>query len=398
MRLFISAAALLLTATFSPNIAAAEGKLYVKCGGQFSSFVKKMKAEAARQGFAPAAIEPFFNSATYLKRTINADRRQGIFKTNFIDFSRKLIAQYRLDKGRANAKKYNSIFTAIERQMGVPRGILLSFWAFETDFGAFTGDFNTIDTLMTLSHDCRRPELFQPQVFAALELFSKGDMTTNTQGAWAGEVGQVQMLPKDIIERGIDGDGDGHIDLDHSVADTLFSGANMLRGFGWRAGEPWMQEIVLPANLTWETTGMAQSKPVAEWAQLGVKPRSGNFEGPNLRGSILIPMGRKGPAFMAYPNYQTLFDWNQSFVYVATAAYFATRLNGAPIFNPGNPDPSLSDSQMKALQTKLAKRGHNVGKIDGILGAGTRAAVQIEQKRLGLPADAWPTRELLNKL
>jgi len=399
MRLFLFTVALILSTTFTPQTATAkEGKLYVQCGGKFSDFVKKMKAEATRQGFPKSAIDPFFNSASFSKRTISADRRQGIFKTNFIDFSRKLIAQYRLDKGRANAKKYNNIFSAIERQMGVPRGILLSFWAFETDFGAFTGDFNTIDTLMTLSHDCRRPELFQPQVFSALELFARGDFTSQTQGAWAGEVGQVQMLPKDIIARGFDGDGDGHIDLDNSVADTLFSGANMLRGFGWRAGEPWMQEIVVPTNLPWEDTGFAASKSVREWAQLGVKPRSGAFEGPNLRGSILLPMGRKGPAFIAYPNYQTLFDWNQSFVYVATAAYFATRLQGAPIFNPGNPDKPLSDSQMKALQTKLAKRGHNVGKIDGILGAGTRAAVQIEQKRLGLPADAWPTRDLLNKL
>ncbi|MCP3969496.1 MAG: lytic murein transglycosylase [Rhodobacteraceae bacterium] len=397
MRLTLSAGLLLLTATFA-QAAGGERKLYVQCGGTFSGFVKKMKAEAERQGFAPAVTQPFFASASLSKRTLSADRRQGIFKTNFIDFSRKLIAQYRIDKGRSSARKYDRIFDAIDAKLGVPRGILLSFWAFETDFGAFTGDFNTVDTLMTLSHDCRRPDLFQPQVFAALELYRRGNFPLSTQGAWAGEVGQVQMLPRDIIDRGYDGDGDGKIDLDHSVADALFSGANMLRGFGWRPGEPWMQEIVVPSDLPWHETGMAQSKPVSEWARLGVKPRSGSFEGPRLGGSILLPMGRKGPAFMAYPNYHALFEWNQSFVYVATAAYFATRLSGAPVYNAGNPDPMLGDRQMKALQTKLAKRGYDVGKIDGILGAGTRAAVQAEQKRLGLPADAWPTRELLTRL
>ena len=394
MRLLITGAAMLLTATF----AQAEGKLYVKCGGSFSSFVNKMKKEAISQGRSQSAADRFFAAARYSDRVIKADRRQGIFKTDFVSFSRKLISQNRINRGRASSKKYNSVFTAIERQLGVPRGILLSFWAFETDYGAFQGDFNTLNALMTLSHDCRRPALFQPQVFAALELFERGEFSTNTQGAWAGEIGMVQMLPKDILERGLDGDGDGKVSLKTSPADALFSGANMLRGFGWRPGEPWMQEIVVPSNLPWEDTGIGQSKPVSEWARLGVKPRSGNFEGANLRASVLLPMGRKGPAFFAYPNYDALFEWNQSFVYVATAAYFATRLQGANVFDARNPDAPLSDAQMKALQTKLAKRGYDVGKIDGILGAGTRAAVQAEQKRLGLPADAWPTRELLNAL
>ncbi|KMW60553.1 Membrane-bound lytic murein transglycosylase B [Candidatus Rhodobacter oscarellae] len=378
--------------------AGGEGKLYVECGGSFSGFVGKMKAVGKAQGYSDSVLNKFFGAAGYSDRVIKADRRQGIFKTNFIDFSRKLISQNRIDRGRSNSQKYDRIFTAIERDLGVPRGILLSFWAFETDYGSFQGDFNTLDALMTLSHDCRRPALFQPQVFAALELYSKGDFSTGVTGAWAGEIGMVQMLPKDILERGLDGDGDGEVNLKESPADALFSGANMLRGFGWQPGQPWLQEVVLPRELPWEDTGIASTKAISEWANLGVKPRAGSWEGANLTGSILIPMGRKGPAFMAYPNYQTLFEWNQSFVYVATAGYFATRLSGAQVYDAGSPDKSLSDGEMKALQKKLAARGHDVGKIDGILGAGTRGAVQKEQKRLGLPADAWPTRELLNRL
>lgn len=397
MRLALSVAAFLASATVA-LAAGGQGKLYVSCGGSFSSFVGKMKAEAKSQGYSNSTINSFFNAAQYSDRVIKADRRQGIFKTNFIDFSRKLISQNRIDHGRANSRKYNNIFNRIERDLGVPRGILLSFWAFETDYGAFQGDFNTLSALMTLSHDCRRPELFQPQVFAALKLFSQGSFDTNVTGAWAGEIGMVQMLPKDILERGIDGDGDGVISLKTSAPDALMSGANMLRSFGWKAGQPWLQEVVLPSNLPWEDTGVASSKKVSEWAALGVKPRSGSWEGKSLSGSILIPMGRKGPAFMAYPNYKTLFEWNQSFVYVATAGYFATRLSGAPVYNAGKPDAPLTDAQMKALQKKLSRRGHDVGKIDGILGAGTRAAVRAEQKRLGLPADAWPTVDLLNRL
>ena len=101
---------------------------------------------------------------------------------------------------------------------------------------------------------------------------------------------------------------------------------------------------------------------------------------------------------MAYPNFRVLFEWNKSFVYVTTAAYFATRIEGAPPYDAGDPDPALSLEAAKALQKKLAARGHDVGKIDGIIGAGTRRAVQVEQKRLGLPADGWPTQALLEAL
>jgi peptidoglycan hydrolase-like protein with peptidoglycan-binding domain len=117
-----------------------------------------------------------------------------------------------------------------------------------------------------------------------------------------------------------------------------------------------------------------------------------------LQGAIILPEGRNGPAFIAYPNYVVLFEWNKSFVYVLTAAYFATRLEGAPVFDPGNPSPALSGEEIQSLQRKLEARGHDVGGIDGILGAMTRAAVRSEQQRLGLPADSWPTRELLNNL
>lgn len=130
---------------------------------------------------------------------------------------------------------------------------------------------------------------------------------------------------------------------------------------------------------------------------MGVKARNGTLAR-HLNGAVLLPMGRKGPAFMAYPNFNVYFEWNKSFVYVTTAAYFATRLEGAPVYDPGNPDPALSDGDMKALQKKLAKRGYKVGKIDGILGKLTRDAVQKEQARLGMPADAWPTKELLARL
>ncbi|MDG4647060.1 lytic murein transglycosylase [Roseibacterium sp. SDUM158017] len=371
-----------------------------QCGGDFGRFVQDLRAEALSRGHPQAAVDAFFTHAGYSQRAIDADRRQGIFTVPFTEFARRLISQNRIDNGRANAQRYASVFDAIEQRFGVSRGILLSFWAFETDYGAFQGDYNTLDALVTLAHDCRRPHIFRPQVFAALELFRAGDFDpVNTQGAWAGEIGMVQMLPEDIVAHGIDGDGDGHVYLQTSAPDALMSGANVLSSLGWRPNEPWLVEIVVPPDLDWYRTGIHTSARVSDWEQAGVRARSGgSLPMPGAQASVVLPQGRNGPAFLAYPNFSVLFEWNQSFTYVLTAAYFANRLEGAPVFDAGNPDPGLEGNAMRELQRRLAARGHDVGAIDGILGAGTRAAVREEQRRLGLPADAWPTQTLLNAL
>jgi lytic murein transglycosylase len=389
MRVLISALVLGLSMTTA----------HANCGGNFNTFVKGLKSEAAQRGHSTKSANAFFANVRQDPKVIKADRSQGVFQKNFIDFSRNLISQGRINKGRQMAGKYKSVFSRAQQQYGVPPGVLLAFWAFETDYGSFQGNFNTLNALVTLAHDCRRPQLFRPQIFSALTLYERGNFSpTKTTGAWAGEIGMVQMLPADIIQNGVDGDGDGRVSLKTSPADALLSGAKMLQHLGWRANEPWLQEIAVPSNLDWSKTGVDKTLTVEQWAKLGVKPRSGSLGNLKLPASVILPMGRNGPAFLAYPNFRVYFEWNQSYTYVTTAAYFGTRLMGAPVYTAGNPDKGLSGNQMKQLQQKLAKRGYNVGKIDGILGAGTRAAVQAEQTRLGLPADAWPTAQLLGKL
>lgn len=369
----------------------------VPCGGEFPAWVQAMKAEATAQGIPADTADAFFAGLSPDPRVLKADRSQGVFRKSFLEFSQSLISKDRLTRGRALSDQWDAIFSRAEAEYGVQRGILLAFWAFETDYGAVQGDFETRRALVTLAHDCRRPDLFQPQVFAALEMHRLGEFDLNTTGAWAGEIGMVQMLPGDILARGQDGDGDGLVTLKTSVPDALLSGAKMLQHHGWQAGQPWLQEVTMPDTFDWSLTGLETQLPAEQWAAMGVQVRQGTVTN-GLPASILLPQGRKGPAFLIYPNFRTLFDWNKSFVYVTTAAYFATRLMGAEPYVAGNPDPALSLDQMKALQEKLAALGHEVGAIDGILGAATRIAVQKEQARLGLPADAWPTVDLLEKL
>ena len=367
------------------------------CGGKFSNFLGKLVDEAALIGINRAIAKDFLVGAQQNQAVLAADQSQGIFQRNFIDFSRRLISNNRIENGRLQAQQQDAIFDRIDADFGIPRSVLLAFWAFETDFGAVQGNFNTRNALVTLAHDCRRPELFRPQVFAAMELFARGDFDPAiTTGAWAGEIGMVQMLPSDIIENGRDGDEDGLISLKDSAPDALLSGASVLSSLGWQAGEPWLQEVTVPTEMDWSLSGTETKLAAGDWAAMGVSARRGQLA--NLQASLILPMGRKGPAFLAYPNFDVYFEWNQSFVYVLTAAYFGTLLQGAPVYIAGNPDAGFSGEQIQALQLKLEGHGYNVGGVDGILGARSRVAIQAEQTRLGMPADAWPTVALLNAL
>ncbi len=185
-----------------------------------------------------------------------------------------------------------------------------------------------------------------------------------------------------------------------STPDALASAANYIVSLGWKRGQPWLEEVKVPANLPWEQADLSIKLPRSQWAGWGVRRAGGGaLPADGVGASLLLPMGRNGPAFLAYPNFDIYTQWNQSLVYATSAAYFATRLNGAGAYSRGQGNIAvLSMAQVAELQRLLNARGHHVGGVDGKLGAATRAAVRTEQQRLGLPADSYPTAELIAKL
>jgi lytic murein transglycosylase len=370
-----------------------------QCGGDLATFLEGVKAEAIAAGTPADIVDKALAGAAIDQKVLSRDRSQGVFRQTFLEFSSRTGSQARLDTGLKKIREYSDVFARAEQEYGVPAGVIAAFWAKETDFGAVQGDFNTRNALVTLAHDCRRPELFRPQLLALIKMVEHGDLdpATNT-GAWAGEIGQVQMLPQDIIAFGVDGDGDNHVNVKQSSPDALLTAARFIQHLGFKRGEPWIQEVSIPENLPFEKSGLGGTMTAGEWFALGVQPRDGETAFSALPASLILPQGRKGPAFITYPNFNIYLEWNQSFIYTTSAAYFATRFGGAPAYQKGNPEPGLDTDQMMALQTKLQALGHDVGKIDGILGAGTRVAVQKEQQRVGLPADGWPTPALLAAL
>jgi lytic murein transglycosylase len=369
-----------------------------RCGGDFTAWKQTIIDEARQAGVGELGLAALAG-AQINENVLKRDRAQGVFTQTFAEFSNRMINDYRLTQGAANLKKYADVFARAEQEFGVPGPVIAAFWGLETDFGAVQGDFHTLNALVTLAHDCRRPELFRPQIVPLLNLINHGDLPVDVKGAWAGEVGQTQMLPSDILARGVDGDGDGLVDVRGSAQDVILTTANKIRSRGWKRGEPWLQEVRIPDELPWQETGRTNKLPLSKWSEWGVTSRDGTpLKDNGLSAGLVLPMGHRGPAFLSYDNYDIYLEWNQSFIYTLTAAHFAARLAGNPAFDRRSPEEGLVGDTMKLLQTKLEALGHDVGKIDGILGVGTREAVRKEQARLGLPVDGWPTPALLANL
>ncbi len=364
----------------------------------FDDWLEQFAQEAKGKGVSAKALGAL-DDLDFDQSVIDADRQQAVFSQSFLQFSDRMVAAYRLSGGKQRLGKHKSVFARIEKEFGVPGPVLVAFWGLETDFGANLGKYPTLQSLATLAYDCRRPEMFREELLAALQILDRGDLTQKDMvGAWAGEIGQMQFVPTGYLKLAVDYDGDGKRNLVRSVPDVLASSANLARSHGWRAGEPWLEEVRVPDKLDWAQADLAIRHPREQWAQWGVKYAGGRtLPDDGLPASLLLPMGRLGPAFLAYPNFAVYTKWNNSLVYATTAAYLATRLAGAAKVQRGNA-VALSMGQVKELQRLLEKRGYEVGGVDGTLGVQTRAAVKKEQVRLGLPADSWPTAELLKKL
>jgi lytic murein transglycosylase len=380
----------------APNAFAAD------CGTSaagFGKWLQGFKQQAIAQGISPQTASYALDGLTYDSKTIARDRAQGVFAQTFLQFSGRMVSGNRISTGSSLLKKYAGTFKQIEQQYGVPGPVLVAFWGLETDFGKVMGNMESVRSLATLSYDCRRPEKFREQLLDALRVIERGDLSPDEmRGPAHGEVGQFQFQPSTYFKYAVDFDGDGRRDLVKSAPDSLASAANYLQSIGWQGGQPWLEEVRVPADLPWDQADVTIKQPRSFWAQHGVKYRSGKaVPADDMPASLVLPMGRSGPAFLAYPNFDVYLEWNNSLVYCTTAAYYATRLAGAPPLSQGNPEP-FTAAQNKELQQLLAQQGFEVGKIDGVLGAGTREAIRAMQIKYGLPADSYPSQELISRL
>lgn len=370
----------------------------------FDRWVDGLQQEALASGISQGTVQAALPFLTFDADIIRRDRSQGVFQQTFLLFSDRMATLYRMKKARKLIKENEKLFDRIEWEYGVPPSVIAAFWALESDFGVNTGKYQILSALATLAYDCRRPDFFRPQLLDALHLIDRGDLQPSQMiGNWAGELGATQFAPSGYLKFGVDFDGDHRVDLKTSVPDMLATTANFLfnqvQPVGWRRGEPWLQEVRVPDQMPWEEADLAIQHPVEQWTRWGVKPVTGELPQGYMPASLILPMGRMGPAFLAYPNFQAFLGWNAAMVYSTTAAYLALRIDGAPAIGRGKQVVvPLTAQEMTELQTLLASHGYEVGVIDGKMGSGTRAAVKKAQLRYRLPADSYPTLELLDLL
>lgn len=371
-------------------------------GASFDRFLADVKQQAVAAGVSQRTISEASPYLVHDQGIVNRDRGQRVFGQLFTEFAGRMAAPYRMQNGQQHIKQHAAAFARAEKEYGVPPAVIAAFWGLESDFGVNMGNLPTLKSLVSLAYDCRRSEMFVNETIAALKVIDRGDLTPDEMiGSWAGELGQTQFLPTHYVNYAVDYDGDGRRDLLRSEDDVIGSTANYIaNGLKWRRGEPWLEEIKVPQNLPWDQTDLSVQLPRSKWAQFGVTYPDGRpLPNDNLAASVLLPMGRFGPAFMAYANFAAYTEWNNSLIYSTTAGYLATRIAGAaPMRRPAGQVAQLPFNELKQLQQLLVQAGFNVGKVDGVLGQQSRAAVKAMQIKYGLPADSWPTAELLARM
>jgi lytic murein transglycosylase len=375
-------------------------------GMSFDRFLADLKQQAVAEGVSQRALAEAAPYLVYDQGIVNRDRGQRVFGQVFTEFARNRASDGAAKNAQARIRQHAAAFTRAEKEYGVPPAVIAAFWGLESSFGAELGKLHTLPSLVSLAYDCRRAEMFQKETIAALKIIDRGDLTASEMiGSWAGELGQTQFLPTHYFNYAVDYDGDGHRDLLHSAPDVIGSTANYIaNGLKWRRGEPWLQEVRAPQNLAssfpWDQADLTIKLPRSKWAQLGVTYPDGKaLPNDDLPASMLLPMGRTGPAFLAYANFAAYTEWNNSLIYSTTAGYLASRIAGAtPMRQPGTPVAQLQFNELKELQQLLVRAGFNVGKVDGIMGQQSRTAVKTMQIKYGLPADSWPTADLLARM
>jgi lytic murein transglycosylase len=228
-------------AAFALSVLFAAPACAAPCGGDFHAFIAAMSREAAGAGVSPAVINSSLAGVAPDPAVLAFDRRQrGTFRMSFEHYAATRVTAGRIKRGKQLLQRHAGLLSRIERQFGVPGPLLVAIWGLETDYGSGDmGKLPVMRTLATMAHDCRRSDLFQGELLAALKIVQRGDLPlSGLIGAYAGEIGQTQFLPSSYIKYGVDYDGDGHADLRHSVPDVLASTANLLKTNGWRTGAP----------------------------------------------------------------------------------------------------------------------------------------------------------------
>lgn len=368
----------------------------------FQSWLSALRAEAQAKGISAATLDRALTGVEPIPRIIELDRRQPEFTQTFWRYLDLRVTDERIKRGRALLEEQADLFQAISARYGVQPRFLAAFWGLESNYGSATGDYPVIDALVTLAYDERRSAFFRTQLLDALEILDEGHIEPERMmGSWAGAMGHVQFIPSTFREYAVDQDGDGRRDIWTSLPDALASAANFLSHLGWDPHGTWGREVRVPPDFSWELAGLDQRKTLKEWQALGVRDAAGrDLPATQQSASLLAPGGHTGPTFLVFQNFRVILNWNRSITYAIAVGHLADRLAGhGPLLamRPAAERP-LSRQEVEELQARLLAQGFDPGPPDGIVGGRTREALRAYQRNAGLPADGYPSFEVLQRL
>lgn len=367
---------------------------------KFARWVADFRERARAAGIDEATLHSAFDGVRFVPRAVAADRAQPEFTRTVWAYLDSAVSAQRVARGQEKLQQLRPQVDAITARYGVPTEVIFAIWGMESNYGSNVGDIPTIDALATLGFEGRREEWARGQLLAALKILQNRDIARAQMiGSWAGAMGQTQFLPSNFLAYAVDADGDGRRDIWGSVPDVMASTANFLARSGWQAGQPWGLEVRLPAGFDYARADDVR-QPASQWAGEGVQSLDG-APLPALEGaSILLPAGARGPAFLVGTNFRTILRYNNSTSYALAVGLLAQKLAGGPGVQAAWPRDlqALSSSQVRALQTALNARGFDTGTPDGTMGPATRRGIRQYQLSQGLPADGYPTLELLQRL
>jgi len=364
--------------------------------------LQQFRADAAAQGISQATLDSALNGLSPDPDILEAADNQAEFVKPIWEYLDSAVSQARISKGKAQLSRYAEQFAAVEAKYGVDRHYLAAIWGMETSYGSFMGGKSVIRSLATLAYKGERTDFGRTQLLAALRIIENGDIdAANMQGSWAGAMGHTQFIPTTYLEYAVDFTGDGTRDIWRAISDALASTANFLTEKGWNTGETWGYEVVLPDGFDYALADGRTRRDLAAWAKLGIKRPSGRpFPRPSDPAKLIVPAGAKGPAFLMINNFDVIKRYNNATAYAIAVGHLADRLMGfGPIQQswPRNEQP-LARSERKELQRLLADMGFLSGKIDGIIGPNTRAAVRKFQRARNMTPDGFATKRLLETM
>lgn len=370
--------------------------------GEFRDCLQNIRTDAIRQGVPAAVVDKAFQGLTPNQQVIDLDSRQPEFSLTYSKYVGNSVTPDRIAKGQQKLAQYKGLLDQLEREYGVPGQYIVSFWGMETNYGTYMGDFQVVRSVATLACMTKRVAFFTNETIQALKILAQNHMTSvQMKGSWAGAMGNMQFMPSTFTKWAIDRDGNGKVDIWNSVPDAFASASNFLRGIGFKPGLPSSDEVQLPNGFPLEQADTSVEKPVKAWATMGVK-KAGGAPLPNSDepASIILPAGFRGPAFILYPNFKAVMNWNRSTLYALAVGILARQIAGGPgvMQAPPEDDQPLARDTVIDMQTRLARLGFYTEDVDGLLGPKTRSAVRLFQKQIGLPADGHPTPQLVQRL